>query len=275
MNGRHGWYFGLGLALAAGAGPRGDSWAQVGRNQGVLDPNLATAEQLAALPGLDSALVRSLMEARPFLSMTELNRLLSARLNADQLKALYPRLFLAINLNAASRDEILLVPGVGPRMAHEFEEYRPYTGLPQFRREIGKYVDSAEVARLEQYVFVPIDLNTASDEDILTIPGLGRRMLREFKEYRPYRTIEQFRREIGKYVDDNEVARLEQYVFVPMNLNSAPGSAFMTIPGMTERMVHEFEEYRPYTTFEQFRREIGKYVDEKEVARLERYLVIE
>jgi DNA uptake protein ComE-like DNA-binding protein len=146
--------------------------------------------------------------------MTDLNRLLSARLGAEQLKALYPRLFLAINLNTATREEILMVPGVGPRMAHEFEEYRPYTGLPQFRREIGKYVDSAEVARLEQFVFVPIDLNTASDEDILTIPGLGRRMLREFKEYRPYRTIEQFRREIGKYVNEKEVARLERYVVI-------------------------------------------------------------
>ena len=37
-------------------------------------------------------------------------------------------------------------------MAHEFEEYRPYTSLEQFRREIGKYVDDEEVARLERYV---------------------------------------------------------------------------------------------------------------------------
>jgi hypothetical protein len=37
-------------------------------------------------------------------------------------------------------------------------------------------------------------------------------MLREFKEYRPYRGIEQFRREIGKYVNAAEVARLERYV---------------------------------------------------------------
>ena len=28
----------------------------------------------------------------------------------------------------------------------------------------------------------------------------------------PYSRIEQFRREIGKYVDDDEVARLERYV---------------------------------------------------------------
>ncbi len=60
-----------------------------------------------------------------------------------------------------------------------------------------------------------------------------------------------------------------------VNLNRATGAAFLTIPGMSDRMVHEFEEYRPYTSFEQFQREIGKYVDAKEVARLQRYLVIE
>ena len=37
-------------------------------------------------------------------------------------------------------------------------------------------------------------------------------MLGEFKEYRPYKAMQQFRREIGKYVDDKEVARLERYV---------------------------------------------------------------
>ncbi len=73
-------------------------------------------------------------------------------------------------------------------------------------------MDDDELSRLEQYVFVPINLNTASDEDILTIPGLGSRMLREFKEYRPYANIEQFRREIGKYVSEDEVARFERYV---------------------------------------------------------------
>jgi DNA uptake protein ComE-like DNA-binding protein len=75
-------------------------------------------------------------------------------------------------------------------------------------------VNDAEVARLEQYVFVPIDLNTASDQDILSIPGVGPRMLREFKAYRPYRSIEEFRREIGKYVDDKELKRLERYVTI-------------------------------------------------------------
>ena len=189
------------------------SFAQVGKNTGVLDPNVASEQQLAALPGMNAAVVKSIMDGRPFLSMVALDSLLGKSLSREQRTALYPKMFIAINLNTAPRAEIMLVPGVGNRMAHEFEEYRPYKGgLPQFRKEMGKYVTAAEVARFEQYVFVPVNLNTASDADILSIPGIGQRMLHEFKEYRPYRSIEQFRKEIGKYVNAKEVARLERYV---------------------------------------------------------------
>ncbi len=186
--------------------------AQVGRQPGMVDPNLATEAELIALPNVTADLAKMMVGARPFLNMTDLNAFLSKTLKKDQLTALYGRLFVHLNLNTASKEEILLIPGLGNRMVHEFEEYRPYKALAQFRREIGKYVDTKEVARLEGYVFVPINLNTATDEDILTIPGLGKRMLHEFKEYRPYKNIEQFRREIGKYVDAKEVARLERYV---------------------------------------------------------------
>ena len=42
-----------------------------------------------------------------------------------------------------------------------------------------------------------------------TIPDFGNRMVREFFEYQPYVSIQQFRREIGKYVDDEQVASYE------------------------------------------------------------------
>ena len=179
---------------------------------GVLNPNLAGEAELLALPHLNAALVQGIQDQRPFLNMTALHAVVGEALSEGQADELYATLFIPINLNTASNEEILLVPGVGDRMAHEFEEYRPYVAIEQFRREIGKYVDEDEVARLEQYVFVPVNLNTASDEAILGIPGVGDRMLHEFKEYRPYQNIEQFRREIGKYVDDDELARLERYV---------------------------------------------------------------
>jgi DNA uptake protein ComE-like DNA-binding protein len=185
---------------------------QLGRQQGLVEPNTAAEKDLLAVPHLNPAIVKGILERRPFLSMSELNSFLSQSLNKEQLAELYRKAFLHINLNTATREEILLIPGVGNRMVHEFLEYRPYGSLAQFRKEIGKYVDEKEVARLEQYVFVPVNLNTAADQDILSIPGLGPRMLHEFKEYRPYNNIERFRREIGKYVNAKEVARLERYV---------------------------------------------------------------
>jgi DNA uptake protein ComE-like DNA-binding protein len=133
-------------------------------------------------------------------------------MDASQRRALYTKLFRPVNLNSATETEIMLIPAVNKKMAHEFEEYRPYASMEQFRREIGKYVDTTEVARLEQYVFIPVDLNTASEDEIMKIPGMSERMAHEFEEYRPYKDMEQFRREIGKYVDADEVARLESYV---------------------------------------------------------------
>jgi DNA uptake protein ComE-like DNA-binding protein len=197
------------LALALTAAPA----AQVGK--GLLDPNTAGDKELMGVPHFTDTIVKALVSRRPFSSQTEFNTFLSGQgLTPDQLRAVYGKTFVHLNLNTAPAAEILMIPNLGKRMLHEFEEYRPYEAMGRFRREMKKYVDDQEVARLEQYVFVPINLNTASDEDILTIPGLGKRMLHEFKEYRPYDNIEKFRREIGKYVDKKEVARLERYVTI-------------------------------------------------------------
>ncbi|WP_420449981.1 hypothetical protein [Candidatus Palauibacter sp.] len=187
--------------------------AQVGENvDGLVNPNLATEEQLAAVPGLDADAVAALMEARPFLRMADLHAMVAEHVDADGHEAVYRAMFVPIDLNDVTDEEILLIPGVGNRMLHEFEEYRPYVALAQFQREIGKYVDDDELARLAQYVYVRIDLNSATEEAILSIPGVGARMQHEFEEYRPYASMAQFRREIGKYVDEDEVERLARYV---------------------------------------------------------------
>ena len=187
------------------------SHGQVGQSQ-LVNPDLAGEKDLLALPHMNATVVKSILEQRPFLKMADLHALLSKTLNKEQLAELYGKMFVQINLNTASDEELLLIPGAGSRMTREIRDKRPYKTLAQFRSEIGKSADPKEAARLEQYVFVPINLNSASDDDILSVPGAGKRMVREFKEYRPWTTFEQFRKEIGKYVDKKEVARLEKYV---------------------------------------------------------------
>jgi len=204
----------IGAALLAlvMAGPAS---AQVGKSVGVVDANTAPEKDLLAMPHMTPAIVKGLLEKRPFASITDLNAyLLSQKLTQAQANDFYGKAFVHINLNTATPDEILLVPGAGKRMVHEFDEYRPWKTYAQFDKEIGKYVGAEKTAQLAQYTFIPIRLNTASDADILSIPGAGQRMVREFKEYRPWKTKEQFIKEIGKYVGAKEAERMFRYVTI-------------------------------------------------------------
>jgi DNA uptake protein ComE-like DNA-binding protein len=190
-----------------------DAGAQVGK--GLVDPNIAPEKELLALPHMTPAIVKDLVAKRPFVSVTDLNAfLLGHKLTPAQVVEFYGKAFVHVNLNTGTREEILLIPGAGNRMAREFDEYRPWRNWVHFDKEIGKYVGQQETDRLKQYVFIPLNLNSASDQDLLTIPGLGKRMLGEFKEYRPWKTKAQFDKEIGKYVDAKETARLWRYVVI-------------------------------------------------------------
>lgn len=120
-----------------------------------LSPDSATRDQLLAIPGMNATTADALVAARPYQNMTAVDRVLArSNLTEQQRDTVYTRLWKPIDLNTASKEEILLIPGVGPRMQHEFEEYRPYRSIEQFRREIGKYVNQQEVARLERYVTI-------------------------------------------------------------------------------------------------------------------------
>jgi DNA uptake protein ComE-like DNA-binding protein len=192
-----------------------NAYAQVGKSLGVADANSVAENDLLGMPHMTPAIVKGLIEKRPFASITDLNAyLLGQKLTAEQAMAFYEKAFVHINLNTATAAEILLVPGAGKRMAHEFEEYRPWKNYAQFDKEIGKYVGAEKTAQLAQYTFIPIKLNTATDADILSIPNAGPRMVREFKEYRPWKTKEQFIKEIGKYVGARDAERMWRYVVI-------------------------------------------------------------
>jgi len=187
--------------------------AQAG--QGLLDPNVATEQELRALPGLTEPIVLALLEARPFADAPALDAFLAGReLGTTARGELYARAFVHVDLNRADEQTFRLIPGVGERMAHELVEYRPWKSWLQFDKEIGKYVDEAEVARLKQYLFIPLNLNTASEADFLTLPGVGPRMAHEFEEYRPWKSKAHFEKEIGKYAKAPEVARLWRYMVI-------------------------------------------------------------
>ncbi|MBD60001.1 MAG: hypothetical protein CL808_07770 [Citromicrobium sp.] len=118
----------------------------------VLDANTATAEELAGVEGISPELADAIVAGQPYDSVTDFHALLTETLSEDEAEAVLVDVFVPINLNTASEEEIRLVPGMTDKMVHEFEEYRPYADMGVFDREIGKYVDEEEVARFRKYV---------------------------------------------------------------------------------------------------------------------------
>jgi DNA uptake protein ComE-like DNA-binding protein len=90
------------------------------------------------------------------------------------------------NLNTASKEEFMTIPDVGPRMAHEFDEYRPYVSIAQFRKEIAKYVDAEQVTKFEAFVFVPVDFNACDDATLAQLPGVDDAAAAKLSAARPY-----------------------------------------------------------------------------------------
>ena len=115
-------------------------------------------------------------------------------------------------------------------------------------------------------MWVKFNLNTATEEQFRTIPGVGDQMVREFKEYKPYASIEQFRKELGKYVDESVVAGFEQYVFVPVDPNAADATTLQQLPGVSEDTAKALTDSRTYADRAAFLTELGKHVSSEQAA---------
>jgi DNA uptake protein ComE-like DNA-binding protein len=121
-----------------------------------------------------------------------------------------------LNLNTATREELKAkVPNLGDRMAHEFEEYRPYRSIQQFRREMLKYVAQAQVTEYERHVFVPISENESDAATLQQIPGLDEKEAAELVAGRPYASREAFIEKLSGMVSADELAAARTYLSNP------------------------------------------------------------
>lgn len=117
-----------------------------------------------------------------------------------------------LNINTASAEEFRTIPNVGDQMVREFEEYRPYTSIQQFRQEIGKYVDEAQVAEYEKYIYVPIHRNDSDAQTLMQIPGLDQSEADELVAGRPYETNQAFLDALSSMVNKDQLATAESYL---------------------------------------------------------------
>jgi len=203
------------VAVITLLGLAGNGHAQVGKSVGLIDVNSASVEQLTPLPHMTPEIIKSILKARPFESAIALHQhLLAQKLTAEQAGAFYAMAFVHINLNTATAKEIVLIPGAGKKMAHEFEEYRPWKSWAQFDKEISKYVGKEETARLAQYCFIPMNVNEAGETDLATIPGVKSEMVDQLTKGRPWKSVDDLKKVLAKTSGDQEAARIIRYLIV-------------------------------------------------------------
>lgn len=142
------------LAITLGCEPATEPTANDFQDTLLIDPNAASEAELGTVPGLNEASITKILSNRPFPTPSALHAVIGEDLRAEEERAVYGAMFIRVGLNTGAEADYKLIPSsMSPRkLAHEFEEYRPYESIDQFRREMAKYVSEEEVAYLARYV---------------------------------------------------------------------------------------------------------------------------
>jgi DNA uptake protein ComE-like DNA-binding protein len=176
--------------------------------------------------------------------------------------------------NAVSESELASYPNMTAAIAKELVAKRPFTSIKDLNAFLlSQGLTQAQATEFYAKAFVHINLNTATVEEIMLVPNAGRRMSKEFPEYRPWRNYAQFDKEIGKYVGAEATSKLAQYTFIPIDPNSASDEVLMTIPGANAALVQKIKAGRPYKSAADLEAAIAKGATPAEGKRVARFFV--
>jgi len=119
-----------------------------------------------------------------------------------------------------------------------------------------------------------LNLNTLSADELKkTIPNFPDRFVTEFLEYRPYVSIQQFRKEIGKYnVGQAQLAEWEKYVFVPVKPNDADAETLKQLPKVDDAVAAKLIAARPYANNDAFVAKLTELVPGSDPAQIKALL---
>ena len=178
------------------------------------------------------------------------------------------------DVNAVAPTELATYPHMTPAIAKELVAKRPFASIKDLNALLlSQGLTQAQATEFYAKAFVHINLNTATVDEILLVPNAGRRMSREFPEYRPWRNYAQFDKEIGKYVGAEVTSKLAQYTFIPIDPNAATDDVLMTIPGTDAALVQKIKAGRPYKSAADLEAAIAKGSTPAEGKRVARFFV--
>lgn len=109
------------------------------------------------------------------------------------------------------------------------------------------------------------------------IPGLPESAVSVIVSGRPFETPGDLHDAIGEILGEEAASTVYGLLFVKVGLNSGAENDYRLIPSTmsARQLAHEFEEYRPYESIDQFQREMSKYVSDEEVTYLTRFVTLD
>ncbi|MBX3086225.1 MAG: hypothetical protein KF716_31605 [Anaerolineae bacterium] len=259
--------------------------------------NTVTAEQLLTIPDFNNRMVREFMEYRPYISISQYRKEIGKYVGADQVAAWEKFIYVPIQIDSSDAETLKQIPGVTDDIAAALIAARPFNTYDVFLSKLATSLTADQVEYAKNYLdgydmsaeatpaataeateaaavqsFTLFNLNSVSADELLTIPDFNNRMVREFMEYRPYISISQFRKEIGKYVGADQVAAWEKYVYVPIQIDSSDAETLKQIPGVTDDIAASLIAARPFNTNEAFLTKLATSLTADQVEYAKNYL---
>ena len=135
-------------------------------------------------------------------------------------------------------------------------------GTSAVRAQVGKSITVA-------------DVNAVAESELATYPHMTAAIAKALVAKRPFASIRDLNAFLlAQGLTQAQATEFYGKAFVHINLNTATGEEILLVPNAGKRMVHEFDEYRPWRNYAQFDKEIRKYVGAEATAKLAQYTFI-
>ena len=120
-----------------------------------------------------------------------------------------------------------------------------------------------------------VDVHSVSEKELATFPNMTPAIAKAVVAKRPFASISDLNTLLlAQGLTQAQANDFYKKAFVHINLNTATPAEILLVPNAGKRMVHEFDEYRPWRSYAQFAKEIGKYVGADGAAALAQYTFI-
>ncbi|MCP4395762.1 MAG: hypothetical protein GY801_00420 [bacterium] len=138
--------------------------------------NFARLEELQSLPGIDEETAQALIDGRPYEAVEDLLEVNG--IDEDILKKLEGLIQIRMNINTAPQKELEKLPGVTSEIAHAMIDGSPYPIIDGSPYEgLGELVlidgiDESVLTELQKFIEIRMNINTALQEELQTLPGV-------------------------------------------------------------------------------------------------------